>query len=143
MSVQNIKDTFLILRCTIPFCPQNSLNSPGHGLYKVSSIPQGCWPMLTSVLPTVVASSLDILWVVDYSLYTRETVAGEKPSSVAVLDTHRCAWHLLPYLPCSTAHKSFVLPIPQLNGTHTQSMSIVSRLTNPPLTCLPPFIYTD
>jgi hypothetical protein len=42
------------LSCT-PLCPQNSLNSLGHGLKKVvESIPQGCWPMLTQMLPTVV-----------------------------------------------------------------------------------------
>jgi hypothetical protein len=34
-SVQNIINIFLILSCT-PFCHQNSLNSLGHGLYKVS-----------------------------------------------------------------------------------------------------------
>ena len=34
LSVQNIKNTFLILSCT-PFCPQNSINSLGHGLYIV------------------------------------------------------------------------------------------------------------
>ena len=32
--VQNIRSTFLILSCT-HFCPQNSLNSPEHGVYKV------------------------------------------------------------------------------------------------------------
>ena len=35
LSVQNIKNTFLILSCT-PFCPQNSLNLSGHGLYMLS-----------------------------------------------------------------------------------------------------------
>uniref|UniRef100_A0A673ZP64 Niban apoptosis regulator 2b n=1 Tax=Salmo trutta TaxID=8032 RepID=A0A673ZP64_SALTR len=33
---------------------QNCLNSLGHGLYKVSRVPQGFWPMLTPMLPTVV-----------------------------------------------------------------------------------------
>jgi hypothetical protein len=32
-SVQNIRSTFLILSWN-PFCPQNSLNLSGHGLYK-------------------------------------------------------------------------------------------------------------
>uniref|UniRef100_A0A673WRU0 [histone H3]-trimethyl-L-lysine(9) demethylase n=1 Tax=Salmo trutta TaxID=8032 RepID=A0A673WRU0_SALTR len=35
LSVQNIKNTFLLLIST-PFCPQSSLNSSGHVLYKVS-----------------------------------------------------------------------------------------------------------
>jgi hypothetical protein len=30
-------------------------------------VPQGCWPMLTPMLPTVVSSWLDVLWVVDHS----------------------------------------------------------------------------
>jgi hypothetical protein len=34
-SVQNIKNIFLILSCNSTFCPKNSLNSSGHGLYKV------------------------------------------------------------------------------------------------------------
>jgi hypothetical protein len=34
LSVQNIKETFLILSCT-PFCPQNNLSLLGHGLYKL------------------------------------------------------------------------------------------------------------
>jgi hypothetical protein len=50
--------------------------------------------MSTPMLPTVVSSWLDLLWVVDYSRYKQETVEREKPSSVAVLDTNR--WHLAP-----------------------------------------------
>jgi hypothetical protein len=34
LSVQNIRNIFLILSCT-PFCPQNSLNTLGHWLYNV------------------------------------------------------------------------------------------------------------
>ena len=56
LSVQNIRNTFLILSCT-SFCPQNSLNSLGHGK-GVEGVPQGCWPMLTPMLPTVVSSWL-------------------------------------------------------------------------------------
>ena len=40
------KTTFLILSCA-PFCPQNSLNSSGHGPYKVSKVfhkdAGSCW----------------------------------------------------------------------------------------------------
>ena len=53
--------------------------------------------MLTTMLPTVVSSRLDVLWVVDHSRYTLATVEGEKESRVAVLDSNRCSWHLLPY----------------------------------------------
>ena len=40
LSLQNIKNTFLILSCT-PFGPQNSLNLSGHGLYKVRKCSTG------------------------------------------------------------------------------------------------------
>jgi hypothetical protein len=66
--------------------------------------------MLTPMLPTVVSSWLDVLWVVDHSVYTQETVGREKHSSIAVLDTK--------------ALQSFVFT---LNGTHTQSMSELSQ----------------
>ena len=36
-------------------------------LQGVESVPQGCWPILTPMLPTVVSSCLDVLWVVDHS----------------------------------------------------------------------------
>jgi hypothetical protein len=35
----------------------------------VKSIPQGSWPMFTPMLPTVVWSWLDVLWVVDHSYF--------------------------------------------------------------------------
>ena len=49
LSVQNIRNTFLILSCTA-FCPQNSLNLSEHGLQGVRSIggPQ-CVPQLCQV----------------------------------------------------------------------------------------------
>jgi hypothetical protein len=44
-------NTFRILSCT-PFCPQDSLNSSGTWtLQGIGSVPQGCWPMLTPMLP--------------------------------------------------------------------------------------------
>uniref|UniRef100_A0A8C8J503 Pyruvate dehydrogenase E1 component subunit alpha, testis-specific form, mitochondrial n=1 Tax=Oncorhynchus tshawytscha TaxID=74940 RepID=A0A8C8J503_ONCTS len=79
--------------------------------------------MSDPVLPTV-PSWLDVLWVVDHSVYTWETVECEKPSSIAVLDTNWCAWHLLPY-PVQR-HLYLDLPVHPLNGTHTQSMSQLS-----------------
>ena len=36
LTIPNIRNTFLTLSCTSPFCSQNSLNSLGHGFYKVS-----------------------------------------------------------------------------------------------------------
>ena len=109
-------------------------------LQGVESVPQECWSMLTLKLPTDFfrSSFLDVLWVVDHSWYTQETVEHEKPSSVAVLDTNRCARHPTT-IPRSKALTSFH----PLNGTHTHSVSIVSRLTDPSLTCLLPLVYTD
>ena len=94
----------------------------GHGLRY--SIPQWCWPMLTPMLPTIVSSWLDVLFL--------------------IFDTFKPV-HLAPKtIPHSSALKSFVLPIHPLNGTHKKiHVSIVSRLKNPSLTCLLPFIYTD
>ena len=130
LSIPDISNTFLILSCT-PICPQN-------GLQGVKSVPQGCRPMLTSMLPTVVSSWLDVLWVVDQSWYTQETVECVKPSSVAVLDTLKLVRLEPTTIPRSTALKYLVLPIHPLNGTHTQSMSQLSRGLK-----ILPVIYTD
>ena len=81
LSVQNIKNIFLMLSCTPSFCPQFIGAWTLHG---VESIPHGCWTMLTPMLPTVVKLA-------------GCPVEHEKPSSVAVLDTNRWAWQLLQY----------------------------------------------
>ena len=106
----------------------------------VKSVPQGCTGMLTPMLPTVVSSWLDDLWVVDHSLYTQETVKEKKNPAMLQFLTHsnRCAWNLLPYT-VQKALQSFVLPIHPLNGTHTFH---VSRFKTPYFTCLTSPIYT-
>ena len=56
-------------------------------LQGVESVPQGCWPMLSPMLATIVSSWLDVLWTI---LDTHgETVEREKPSSIAVPDTNQ------------------------------------------------------
>ena len=95
-TVQNIKNTFLILSCTSSFALRTASICQSMDSTRCW-IPQGCWSMLTPMLPIVVSSWLNVLWVVDHSWYTRETVDCEKPTSVGVLDTKRCTWHLLPY----------------------------------------------
>jgi hypothetical protein len=103
LSVQNIKNIFLILSCTPPFCPQNSLNSSGHGLYKVSKAFQrdagSCW--LQCFLQLYQVGCMSFGWW-------------------AILDTHwklqRCSsWHkpvrLVPAtITCSKAPKYFSCP---------------------------------
>jgi hypothetical protein len=85
---------------------------------------------------------LDVLWVVDNSWYTWETVECEKPSSVAVLDTLKPVRQAPTTILRSKALKCFVLPIHPLSDTYTQSVSIFSRLKSP-ITCLLPFSYTE
>ena len=79
--------------------------------------------MLTPMLPKVVSSWLDVLWMVGHSRYTGEPVKCEKLSSVAVLDTLKLLRLAPPTIPRSKALQYFVLTIHPLNGTHTQSMS--------------------
>ena len=143
-SVKNIGHTFIILNCT-RFCPQNSLNSSGHSTR--------CWKQFTgmlaqfdslTMLPKVVSSWLDVHWVVDHSWYIGETIGHGKPSSIACLDTLRAVRLAPTTIPHLKALKYLFLPIHPLNGTHTQSMSQLSKnFKNPSLTCLLPFIYTD
>jgi hypothetical protein len=87
--------------------------------------------MLTPMIPTVVSSWLDVLWVVDHSWYTQKTVECEKPSSFC-RSWHKPVRRSPSTIPCSKALKHIVLPIHPLNDTHTQSVS-------PSLTCLLPF----
>jgi hypothetical protein len=54
---------------------------------------------------------------------------------------HCSSWHLLPYL--IQRHLNILSCPFTLWMTHTRSVSIISRLKNPSLLCLLPFIYTD
>jgi hypothetical protein len=137
-SVRNTKNTFQILSCTL-FFPRNSLKSLGAWhLQGVESVQQWCWPMLTPMLPTVDRIRVGWMsfgwWCIHW--YTRETDKRENPSSVAVLDTTCCAWHVLPY---PVQRHLNILSYP-LNGTHT---TYVSRLQNHSLTCFLPFIHIE
>ena len=127
---------------TSSFCPQNSLHMSEHWLYKER------WKrstgMLAPMLPTVVSCWLDVLWVVgsgSFLIYKGNCLSVEKPSRFAVLDTNWCAWHLLPY-PMQRHLNCLSFPF-TLWMANTIDVSIVSRLKNPSLTCLLPFIYTD
>ena len=95
LSVENISNTFLILSCT-PFWPQNSLGA--WILQGDKSVPQGCWPMLIPMFPTVVSSWLYVLgwWTI---LDTHRKLLSVKNTAASQFLTHsnRCAWHLLPY----------------------------------------------
>jgi hypothetical protein len=71
-----------------------NINSSGHGLQSVKSIPLGCWSMLTPMLPTVVSSWLGVLWLVDHSWFTRDTVTRQKPSICTVTSIKYHSFHL-------------------------------------------------
>ena len=140
LSVQNIKNTFRIFSWTpTHILPSEQPQSVGAWtLQGVKSIPQGCWPMLTPMLPTVVSSWLDVLRVVDHPWYTRETVECKKNSNVAVLDTNLWAYYHTLFkgtLIFCLAHSP--------SEWHTIHVSIISWLKNISLTCLLSFIYTD
>jgi hypothetical protein len=98
LSVQNIRNTFLILSCT-PFIPQNSLNLSGHGLYKVSKAfhrhAGPCWLQCFPQLCQVVWMSFGWWTILD----THRKMVSVKNPAVLQFWTHsnRCAWHLLPY----------------------------------------------
>jgi hypothetical protein len=65
--LQNIKNTFLILSCTPSFAIRRASICRAWTLQGVESVPQGCWSMITPMLPTIVSSLLHLLWVVDHS----------------------------------------------------------------------------
>ena len=112
-------------------------------LQGVERVLQECWPMLTPMLPPVVSSCLDVPWVVDHSWYTRETVEREKPSSVAVLDTNRCSWHLLPY-PVQRHLNILSFPFTLwMSHTHNPCLNCRKGWNNFFSICLLPFICTD
>jgi hypothetical protein len=101
LSVYNIRNTILILSCTLKVLwAWNTWCQVFH---------RDAGPCWLQYFPQL-SSWLDVLWVVDRSWYTRETVERGKPSSVAVLDTLK-------------ALKYFVLPIHPLNRIHAQPMS--------------------
>ena len=69
--VENIRNTYLILSCT-PFLTSEQPEFVGVWTRQgVESVPQGCWPMFTPMLPT------GVLWTI---LETRDTVEHETPS---------------------------------------------------------------
>ena len=50
-----------------PPLPSEQAQFIGAWTQGVESVPQGCWPMMTPMLPTVVSSWLEDLWMVDHS----------------------------------------------------------------------------
>ena len=119
LSVQNIRNTLLILSCT-PFCPQNSLNSSGHGLYKgPTALHRDADPCWLQCFPQFCHIGwMSFVWWTILDTHGK-LLCVEKPSSVTVLDTLKPV-HLAPTtIPCSKALKYVGLPIHPLNGTHT------------------------
>jgi hypothetical protein len=102
LSVQNIRNTFLILSCT-PFCPQNSLNS-SHRLYKVSkAFHRDAGPCWLQSLPQLCQVGCIFFWVVDHYWFTRDTLSVKNPAALQFL-THSNLVRLAPTtMPCSKA----------------------------------------
>jgi hypothetical protein len=104
----------------------------------LQSVPQGHRPMLAPMLPRVMSSWLDVHWVVD-GIFTGICW-------VCKTQQHCSSWHkpvrrAPTTKPRSKALKSFVLPV-HPSEWHIYTIH-VSRLENPYLICLLPFIYTD
>ena len=92
-SVQNIRNTFLILS-SCPFCTQNSLNSSGHGLCKVSSVFHRdagpcrlqCFPQLCQV------GWMSFVWWTILDTYGK-LLSVKNPAALQCLThSNRCAW---------------------------------------------------
>ena len=123
------------MSCT-PFCLQNSLNLSGYGLYKVSK-----------------AFYMDAgpCWLHTYHSWVKlgGCPSGSGPFLIQMVNfwawktLHRCrSWHKPVCLAPTTISRSKALTSFVLH-TCTIHVSIISRLKNPSLTCLLPFIYTD
>ena len=98
MSVQKIRNIFLILSFT-PVCPQNSLGSLVHGLYKVLKMfhrdAGPCWLLCFPLLVQV--GWMAFRW---WTIPDRQgKLLSMKNPSVLQFLTHSqwCAWYLLPY----------------------------------------------
>jgi hypothetical protein len=157
LSTPNIRNTFLILSCTPPshLPSKQSQFVRAWTLQGVKSVPQGCWPRSSTMLPTVVSSWLDVSSNAEWLDVHFWLVADGGPFLIHTgncwawtTQQRCCSWHKPVRLAPTTILYSQALPSLSctfhfLNGTHTQSVSIVSRLRNPPSTGLLPFIYTD
>ena len=95
MSISSIRNAFLILCGTPPFCRQKSLNSSGLGLYKVlNALHRDAGPCWLQCFPQL----CQVGWMF-FGWWTildthRKPLSMKNPA--AVLDRNWCAWHLLP-----------------------------------------------
>ena len=141
LGVQNIRN-ILILSCTT-LCPQSSLNSLGHGLYKVSNAfhrdAGPCWLQCFPQLCQVGWISFGCCTILDTH---RKLLSVKNPAALQFL-TETGVPGTYYHTPFKGAH-IFCLGC-SLSEWHTYTIhvSIVSRLKNPSLTYLLPFIYID
>jgi hypothetical protein len=128
-----------IYRTNTPFCPQPQFVR-ARTLHGVESVPQGCWPMLTPILPTVVSGCLNVFgWWTILDTH-RKLLSVKNPTAFWFLTQTRA-----PGTYCPTLFKgTYMFCLAHLPSEwHTIHDSIVSRLKKTYLTCLLPFIYVD
>ena len=97
LSVQNIRNTFLILSCT-PLYPQNSLNSSGHGLKVSKAFHRNAGPCCLHCFPQVCQVGwMSIGWWTMLDTHRKLLSLKNPPLLQFLTHSNRCAWHLLPY----------------------------------------------
>ena len=132
----NTQNTFLILSCIQPFCPQNSLNSLGHGLYKVSKAfhrdAGPCWLQCFQQLCQVGWMSFRWWTILDTH---GKLLSVKNPEALQFL-TQTGAPGIYYRTPFKCTYIFCLAHSPSGWHTYTIHVSMVSRLRNPSLTCL-------
>ena len=124
-----------------PHPPQHPKLVGAWTLQGVKSVPQGCWPILTPMLPTVVSSWMEVFvwWTILDTIM--KLLGGKNPAALQFLtQSAPVTYYHTPF------KGTYIFCLGHSTSewhTYTIHFSIVSMLKNPYLTCLLPFIYSD